>query len=274
MTIKRVFTVFAMFIGVIVLLIGALLAWMTWQRGNDGQHRETVGEQNAWVQEYMLRNLRSIAREGEGVRIQAAEPDRQILYRAAADPKNSNENMRRGHSVLLFAGDVMVNPDYHGGQTYTIRQLLPDKIIVDYYSSHNIMGNSSIDSGTVELEYRTSTPLNTQNVNYDLITQQLAKQIKSLQPVTDDKAVEIITASPQEFSIRSVEVRHRMDKKIADRIKLAVDDSIVFSKQREWTMVSVKEILPEKVVFEYRTAFEYKGMKAQDTGRLEIAYRR
>lgn len=267
--------IFAVFIGTVVLLIGAAFAWMTLQYGdgNSGKTRETVNKQNDWVQEYMLRNLRSIVREGEGVRIESAEPGHQILYRAAADPKNSYENLQRGNSAWLAAGDAMVNPDYHGGQTYTIRQVLPDRIIVDYQSPHFFMGNSSIDTGTVELAYRTSTPLNTWDVNRENIERHLAQQIKSLQPAADGKAVEIVAVSPQEFLVRSNEVKHRMDSKIADRSALAVGDGIVFAKLHGWTMVSVKEILTAKVVFEYRTAFEHKGMKAQDTGSLEVAYR-
>jgi hypothetical protein len=275
MNIKRVLKVFAVFIGTVVLLIGAAFVWMTVQYGggNSGKTRETVNKQNDWVQEYMLRNLRSIVREGEGVRIESAEPRRQILYRAAADPKNSYENLRRGNSAWLAAGDAMVNPDYHGGQTYTIRQVLPDRIIVDYQSSHSMMGNNSTDTGTVELAYRTSTPLNTRDVNRDDIAKHLAQQIKNLQPAADGKVMEMVAVSPQEFSIRSTEVSHRMDKKIADRSVLAVGDGIVFAKLHGWTLVSVKEILPAKVVLEYRTAFDYKGMQAQDKGILEVVYR-
>lgn len=275
MTLKRVLTVAAVFIGAVVLLIGAVFAWMLLQHGNvgSGKNRETVNQQSGWVQEYMLRNLRSIVREDGGVRIESADPEHPILYRAVTDPPNSYDRLRRGNSVWLAAGDAMVNPDYHGSQSYTIRQVLPDRIIVDYHSSHNIMSNSSVDTGTVELAYRTSTPLNTRDANRTDIARLLAQQIKSLQPATDGKAVEIVAVSPQNFWIRSKEVTHRMDRKTADRSALAVSDGIEFGKPDAWTMVTVKEILPGAMVFEYRSVFDYKGMKGEDKGRLEIPWR-
>jgi hypothetical protein len=275
MTLKRVLTVVAVFTGTVVLLIGTAFVWMMLQYGGDGsgKKRETTNQQNDWVQEYMLRNLRSIAREGEGVRLQAALPENQIVYRAAGDRTDSFDNLRKGNSVLLVPGDYMVRYDHHGGQTYRIRQVLPDRVIVEYESSHSMMGNSSTDTGTVELAYRTSTPLNTIDVRRDNIAKQLAQQIKTLQPAADGKVVEMVVLSPQEFLIRSTEVSHRMDKKIAERSVLAVNDGIVFAKSDDWTLVSVKEILSSKVVFEYRSAFDYKGMKAQDQGILESVYR-
>jgi len=275
MALKRVLTVVAVFTGTVVLLIGAAFVWMMLQYGGDGsgKNRETTNQQNDWVQEYMLRNLRSIAREGEGVRLQAALPENQIVYRAAGDRTDSFDNLRKGNSVLLVPGDYMVRYDHHGGQTYRIRQVLPDRVIVEYESSHSMMGNNSTDTGTVELAYRTSTPLNTLDVRRDDIAKQLAQQIKTLQPAADGKGVEMVVLSPQEFLIRSTEVSHRMDKKIAERSMLAVNDGIVFAKSDDWTLVSVKEILSSKVVFEYRSAFDYKGMKAQDQGILESVYR-
>lgn len=62
--------------------------------------------------------------------------------------------------------------------------------------------------------------------------------------------------------------------KTTERIALAVDESFIFAGLRGWTVVTVKKILPDKVLLEYRSDFEHRGMKAQDKGMLELVYRK
>lgn len=127
-------------------------AWLLVGRPSPPGTSVTVGSDQAWVEAYLLRTMRSVLPDAGGVRFEAAEGT--LWYRHGGDPEPCCGHLRQDASARLAPGDSIHNLQRHGGQSFTVRKLLADRVVIDYASSHAGMGGDSVDTGTVELAYR------------------------------------------------------------------------------------------------------------------------